>query len=230
MQYFSGCAIRLPPSPPLSLWNRFAACGEFVPLLALLRRHMLRFTMPLDARRASSPSLTYWTNLHPVFFCFQFVCAPKHLSRTFSSGMALWLPQWNAQKVSPHRLETVHFTIGHFLTSLCIRGPTKVFLESPTFGFSLFSVYLVLCHKWAWRSLALVASFHVQGVRLSFSFICCYWIEEEFISKENFPSDGGGLIKTVCRSTPQLKNTACGGAVAVQVPAFNIARYTFAVL
>lgn len=106
----------------------------------------------------------------------------------------------------------------------------KFFLESPTFGFSLFSVYFVLCHKRARRSLALVASFHVQGVRRSFSFIGCYWIKEEFIWKEKLLSDGGGLIKTVCKSTPQLKNTARGGAVAVQVPAFYIARSTFAVL
>lgn len=148
MQYFSVCAIRLFPSPPLSVWNRFPACGEFVPLLALLCRHMLRFTMPLDARRASSPSLTYWTNLHPVFFCFQFVCAPKHLSRTFSSGMALLLPQWNAQKVSPHHLRIVPITIGHFLTSLCSQGPTKVFLESPTFG-----CYFFLCILYATNEL-----------------------------------------------------------------------------
>lgn len=53
-----------------SVWNRFPACGEFAPLLALLCRHMLGFMMPLDARSASSPSLTYWTNLHLMFFCF----------------------------------------------------------------------------------------------------------------------------------------------------------------
>lgn len=47
------------PSPPLSVWNRFPVCGEFVPLLALLCRHMLGFMMPLDGRSASSPCLTY---------------------------------------------------------------------------------------------------------------------------------------------------------------------------
>ena len=36
-----------------------SVCGEFAPLLALLCRHMLGFMMPLDARSASSPSLTY---------------------------------------------------------------------------------------------------------------------------------------------------------------------------
>lgn len=81
MQYFSVSPIRLFPSPPLSVWNRFPVCGEFAPLLALLCRHMLRFTMPLDARSASSPSLTYWTNLHPMFFCFSlFVCSKTLIS------------------------------------------------------------------------------------------------------------------------------------------------------
>lgn len=70
MQYFGASPIRLLPSPPLCVWNRFPACGEFAPLLALLCRHMLGFMMPLDCRSASSPSLTYWTNLHLMFFCF----------------------------------------------------------------------------------------------------------------------------------------------------------------
>lgn len=214
MQYFSVCAIRLLPSPPLSVWNRFPARGEFVPLLALLCRHMLRFTMPLEARRASSPSLTYWTNLHPVFFCFQFVCAPKHLSRTFSPAMALWLPQWNAQKVSPHRMGIVLITIGHFLTSLCSRGPTKVFLESPTF----------CCYSFLWIFYATNEQEDYMHWLLPFMskvfvqvilFISCYWIEVEFSSKEKLLSDSGGLIKSVCRSNPQLKNTACAVAVAV---------------
>lgn len=34
----------------------------------------------------------------PCSFVSVCLCAPKHLSHTFSSGMALWLPQWNAQK------------------------------------------------------------------------------------------------------------------------------------
>lgn len=151
MQYFSVSAIRLFPSPPLSVWNRFPVCGEFAPLLALLRRHMLRFMMPLDARSASSPSLTYWTNLHPMFFCFQFVCAPKHLSHTFSSGMALWLPQWNAQKVSPRLWGIVLIIIGHFLTSLCSQSPSnKSFFFSYLLLLLFISVYFSL-HK-LWRA------------------------------------------------------------------------------
>lgn len=46
-------------------------------------------------------------------------------------------------------------------------------------------------------------------------FISCYSIEEEFSSEEKLLSDSGGLIKSVCRSNPQLKNTACAVAVAV---------------
>lgn len=149
MQYFSVSVIRLFPSPPLSVWNRFPVCGEFAPLLALLRRHMLRFTMPLDARSASSPSLTYWTNLHPVFFCFQFVCAPKHLSHTFSSGMALWLPQWNARKVSPRLWGIVLIIIGHFLTNLCSQSPSnKSFFFSHLLLLLFISVYFTLRKLW----------------------------------------------------------------------------------
>lgn len=200
MQYFSVCAIRLFPSPPLSVWNRFPACGEFVPLLALLCRHMLRFTMPLEARRASSPSLTYWTNLHPVFLCFQFVCAPKHLSRTFSSAMALWLPQWNAQKVSPHRLRIVLITIGHFLHKSAQPWSNKSFSCVTYFLLSLFPVNFI-CHKWARRLYALVPFMSKVFVQVIL-FIGCYWIEEEFSSKEKLLSDSGGLIKSVCRSNP----------------------------
>lgn len=83
MQHFSVLLIRLFPSPPLSVWNQFPVCGEFAPLLALFCRHMLRFTMPLDARSASSPSFTYWTNLHPAFFCFSlFVLQNTYLTRS----------------------------------------------------------------------------------------------------------------------------------------------------
>lgn len=83
MQYFSVSPIRLFPSPPLSVWNRFPVCGEFAPLLALLCRHMLGFMMPLDARSASSPSLTYWNNLHLMFFCFSlFVLQSTYLTHS----------------------------------------------------------------------------------------------------------------------------------------------------
>lgn len=83
MQCFSVSLIRLFPSPPLSVWNRFPVCGEFAPLLALLCRHMLQFTMPLDASSASSPSLIYWTNLHLMFFCFSlFVLQNTYLTHS----------------------------------------------------------------------------------------------------------------------------------------------------
>lgn len=51
--------MRLVPSLLLSVWNRFTVCGEFVPLLALLSRHMPGFMMPLDARITSSPCLPH---------------------------------------------------------------------------------------------------------------------------------------------------------------------------
>ncbi len=83
MQYFSVSPICLFPSPPLSVWNWFPVCGEFAPLLALLCRHMLWFMMPLAARSASSPSLTYWTNLHLMFFCFSlFVLQSTYLTHS----------------------------------------------------------------------------------------------------------------------------------------------------
>lgn len=50
------------------------------------------------------PPFTHCTNLHPVFFCFGLFVLQKHLSHAFSSGMALWLPQWSAREVPPRRL------------------------------------------------------------------------------------------------------------------------------
>lgn len=62
--------------------------------------------------------LSYLLNQSPPHvLLFQFVCAPKHLSHTFSLGTALWLQQWNsnAQKVSSCLLKIANFLLDTFL-------------------------------------------------------------------------------------------------------------------
>lgn len=78
-------------------------------------------------------------------------------------------------------------------------------VQQKFFSSHLLMVVPLSCVFYVPRLYALVASFHVQGVRLSFSFIGCDWIKEEFSWKEKLLSDGCRLIKSVCRSTPQLK-------------------------
>lgn len=60
--------------------------------------------------------------------------------------------------------------------------------------------------------------FYVQGVCLSSA---ATEFQGNSAKKEKLLSDVSRLIKSVCRSTPQFKNTACAGAI----PVFYIARY-----
>lgn len=73
--------------------------------------------------------LSYLLNQSPPHvLLFQFVCAPKHLSHTFSSGTALWLQQWNAsaQKVSPCLLRIANLLLDTFL-QVCAATVQKKF-------------------------------------------------------------------------------------------------------
>lgn len=72
------------------------------------------------------PLLSYLLNQSPPHvLLFHFVCVPKHLSHTFSSGTALWLHQSNtsAPKVSPHFLRLSNLLLDTFYL-LC--APNKV--------------------------------------------------------------------------------------------------------
>lgn len=132
MQRFSVPLIRLFPSPPLSVWNRFQACGEFAPLLALLCRRMLRFMMPLDASSASSPSLTYWTNLHPMFFCFSlFVLQNTYLTHSVQEQLCGFRSEMPRKFLHAFgELLIYYWTLSDKSLQ---RQSNKSFLQSPTF-------------------------------------------------------------------------------------------------
>lgn len=115
--------------------------------------------------------LSYLLNQSPPHvLLFQFACAPKHLSHTFSSGTALWLQQWNAsaQKVSPRLSGVANLLLDTFLQA-CTATVQKKFFFSR--------LLLSLCIVYATQNVNIrrlcVGCFHSfmsKGTRLSYYF------------------------------------------------------------
>lgn len=149
MQYFSVFPIRLFPSPPLcvksipSVWRICAPVGIVVQTEAGVYDALGRQKcfLPLSYLLNQSP---------PHVLLFHFVCAPKHLSHTFSSGTALWLQQWNAnaQKVSPRLFRIANLLLYTFL-QVCEATVQKKFSSIAHFcgGSTLYSYWTTKCKQ-----------------------------------------------------------------------------------